>query len=305
VTRPDADGDWHVARAQLWRDLVDHGLRRCLFGVESGVTSILRRFNKDTTAEQNALAIRTLSALGVPTRFTYITFDHLMNVAELRASYDFLTRTDLLLRPLPQLSARQIVDGVRDDAFAATHSTGEPFYTAVSYLLVSMECLIGAAYTRAVQAAGLAGQPRPSLGRVDAAFRDPHIGVCSRYAQLWVDRSFALDYTFKSLEKILDGHPAHAVRGARTTLKSAANDLLADMLYDLECRPCGATDAALGALLDRRFGRLRAEMRATISRVVPRLPVDVARVLTAEHDRWGRPRPWRLINDTAPGVPRS
>ena len=40
----------------MWRELVERGLRRCLFGVESGVTSILERFNKETTGEQNALA---------------------------------------------------------------------------------------------------------------------------------------------------------------------------------------------------------------------------------------------------------
>ncbi|MGH3926389.1 MAG: B12-binding domain-containing radical SAM protein, partial [Pseudonocardiaceae bacterium] len=77
VARPDHDRAWHVERASMWRGLLGAGLRRMLFGIESGVTSILERFSKDTTAEQNALAIRTLSALGVPTRFTYITFDHL------------------------------------------------------------------------------------------------------------------------------------------------------------------------------------------------------------------------------------
>jgi hypothetical protein len=68
VVWPDRDEVWHTDRVQMWRDLLGRGLRRCLFGVESGVTSILQRFNKEMTAEQNALAIRTLSALGVPTR---------------------------------------------------------------------------------------------------------------------------------------------------------------------------------------------------------------------------------------------
>ena len=90
-----------------------------LFGVESGVDSILERFNKETTGYQNALAIRTLSALGVPTRFTYITFDQLMTLEELKATYAFQGRTDLLLRPMPHLSAEEIVQGVRDEEFAA------------------------------------------------------------------------------------------------------------------------------------------------------------------------------------------
>ncbi len=93
VVRPDRDRAWHVERGHLWRGLVERGLRRCLFGVESGVTSILERFNKETTGAQNALAIRTLTALGVPPRFTYITFDHLMTETELRATYAFQGRS--------------------------------------------------------------------------------------------------------------------------------------------------------------------------------------------------------------------
>lgn len=49
VVRPDRDRAWHVERGHLWRELVERGLRRCLFGVESGVTSILERFNKEST----------------------------------------------------------------------------------------------------------------------------------------------------------------------------------------------------------------------------------------------------------------
>jgi len=67
---------------------------------------------------------------------------------ELHATHAFQARTDLLLRPLPHLSVVEIVDGVRDETFVADHATGQPFHTAVSYLLVSMECLIGAAYTK-------------------------------------------------------------------------------------------------------------------------------------------------------------
>ncbi|WP_240956594.1 hypothetical protein [Micromonospora sp. HNM0581] len=122
VVDPQRDRAWHLERGYMWRELVATGLRRMLFGVESGVTSILERFNKETTGEQNALAIRTLSALGVPTRFTYITFDHLMTLEELRATHDFQARTDLLLRPLHHLSVEEIVDGVTDPRFVSEHS---------------------------------------------------------------------------------------------------------------------------------------------------------------------------------------
>ncbi|GAA3755979.1 hypothetical protein [Salinactinospora qingdaonensis] len=119
---------------------------------------------------------------------------------------------------------------MRDEDFVAEHSSGRPFYTAISYMLVSMECLIGAAYTRRVEAAGLSGHPRPSLGRIDADFADWRIGICSQLAQLWIDRNFALDYTLKSIEKILEGEARHQVRHTRSLLKDAAFALLGAML---------------------------------------------------------------------------
>lgn len=301
VVWPDRDEEWHTDRVQMWRDLLDRGLRRCLFGVESGVTSILQRFNKETTAEQNALAIRTLSALGVPTRYTYITFDHLMTLDELQQTHAFQARRDLILRPLPHLSPAEIVRGVRDEVFVAEHTTGEPFYRGISYMLVSMECLIGAAYTRLAAAAGLTGEVRPAMGRVDAEFADWRIGVCSHHAQLWVDRNFALDYTLKSLEKILDGEPRHAVRRARVVLKTAAFTLLSDMLGLISHRAPNTRDldglgSALRSVMNNRIEELRGQMAATTADVVPVLPGEARRLLEREHERWATTGSWRLIN---------
>jgi hypothetical protein len=301
VVAPDQNRAWHIERACLWRQLVAHGLRRMLFGVESGVSTVLDRFNKETTADQNALAIRTLSALGVPTRFTYITFDQLMDIGELEASHAFQARTDLLLRPLPHLSADEIVDGVRDEHFVATHSAGRPLYTGISYMLVSMECLIGAAYTRKVQAAGLAGAARPQLGRIDADFADWRIGRCSHHAQLWVDRNFALDYTLKSLEKILDGPPRSLVHGVRVTIKDAAFALLGRMLtLTAEASPSSPDvdrfDRALNAAMDDHLRRLRVVLTATIDGLLLNLPAEAAAVLRREHGRWEQAQAWRLIN---------
>jgi hypothetical protein len=71
VVRPDRDRAWHVERASMWRSLLGAGLRRMLFGVESGVTSILERFAKDSTAEQtpwrSALCRRSACRRGSPT----------------------------------------------------------------------------------------------------------------------------------------------------------------------------------------------------------------------------------------------
>lgn len=306
VVWPDQDRAWHVDRGYLWRALLANGLRRCLFGVESGVTSILERFHKETTGEQNALAIRTLSALGIPTRFTYITFDHLMNIEELRRTHAFQARTDLLLKPLPHMSVEEIIDGVRDEGFVAAHSLGVPFYAGISYMLVSMECLTGAAYTRKVQAAGLAGQVHPSMGRVEADFADRRIGVLSRWSQLWVDRNFALDYTLKSLEKTFDGLPHSSLRAARVMLKQAAFDLLTGMLVLLE-----STDDTFSGL-ERLSGRcqdlaetlmenLRPQITTVVADIGALLPTDRASILAREHSRWADAgNSWVLINTSDP-----
>jgi radical SAM superfamily enzyme YgiQ (UPF0313 family) len=307
VIRLDQGPTWHAERVQMWRALILRGLRRMLFGVESGVDSILERFNKETTGYQNALAIRTLSALGVPTRFTYITLDHLMTLEELKATYAFQGRTDLLLRPTPHLSAEEIVEGVRDEAFAAEAATGLPLHTAISYMLVSMECLIGAAYTRKVQAARLAGAVRPSMGRVDAKFADWRIGVASHWAQLWVDRNFALDYTLKSLEKVLDGQPHHAVRQARVVIKDAAYTVLGEMITAIEAQPLADVgrreqrlSAQIGAMLDAQTQVLRARMDNTVQLVATSLPAQQMRMLNTEYQRWDTATGWRLINAADP-----
>lgn len=305
IVRSDRDRNWHIERGQLWRGLVGRRLRRCLFGVESGVTSILQRFNKETTADQNALAIRTLTALGVPPRFTYITFDQLMTASELRDTYLFQGRTDLLLHLLPKMSVEQIVDGVRDEDFVTEHSSGRPFYTSISYMLVGMECLIGAAYTRKAEAAGLTGQPDPSMGRVDTRYADWRIGVLARWAQLWIDRNFALDYTLKSLEKIIDGPPRQGVRGVRGILKRTAYRLLGAMIEALDHTDTLAADhteldARCAAIAENLIVEVRMELAPALVAVEAQLPPAQRELLQRENERWTSTTTWTLINTADP-----
>ncbi|ACU37540.1 cobalamin-dependent protein [Actinosynnema mirum] len=303
VVDPAHDLAWHADRARLWRELLALRLRRCLFGIESGVTSVLERFAKQTTAEQNALGIRTLSALGVPTRFTYITFDHLMTFDELLATHRFQGRTDLLLRPQPQLSAEELVRAVRDEDFVARNSTGKPFYTGISYQLVGMECLIGAAYTRRVQATGLATGTNPLMGRVDADYADWRIGAVAEAGQRWVDRNFALDYTLKSLEKVLDGQARRSVRTARVVLKDAAYDLLGAMIVAQADRSMNPSDAEvatvtaeLRGLLDETAASVERSFGAVLPALLEALPSPHAETLRREHSTWLGKTGWRLIN---------
>jgi hypothetical protein len=176
---------------------------------------------------------------------------------------------------------------------------------------VSMECLVGAAYTRRVQAAGLAGLPRPSLGRLDARFADWRIGRASHHAQLWIDRHFPLDYTLKSLEKTLPDDTRRQVRTARVVLKDAAHTLLGRMLDLIDTHPAPdpgparrspdplrekALDADLVHLLDTALTGLRDQVDALADSLVPELPADGAELLTDQVRRWGAAREWTLIN---------
>lgn len=308
VVRLDQGRDWHVERAHLWRGLVERGLRRCLFGVESGVTSILDRFNKETTGTQNALAIRTLTALGVPPRFTYITFDHLMSETELRETAAFQARTDLLIRPQHGLSVEEIVDGVSDEEWVRQNATGQPFYSAISYMLVGMECLIGAAYTRKAEAAGLTGKPDPAMGRMDARYSDWRIGVLARWGQLWIDRNFALDYTLKSLEKVIDGRPYEVLRGLRRVLKEGAFSFFGAMLDQLAAVDSlthdpddrYALEVTCAELAETRIQRLHADVEHAIGDVGDVLPREHRERLHDQHQQWAAAGTWRLINAADP-----
>jgi hypothetical protein len=172
-------------------------------------------------------------------------------------------------------------------------------------MLVSMECLIGAAYTKMAQAQGLTCAVRPSMGRVDACFLDPRIGVASEWAQLWIDRSFPLDYTLKSLEKVLDGHPRYAVRGARTVLKDAAYTVLGLMLAEIDATAPGGSDVdgmseRLRKALDGEIAALRERVAPEMRALASVLPPRRAEILREQHERWAAEEGWRLINAADP-----
>jgi radical SAM superfamily enzyme YgiQ (UPF0313 family) len=297
VYRPDRGRDWHVRRIELWKTLLEHGLDRCLFGVESGVDSILRRFNKHTTVLQNGMAIRILTACGIPIRCTYITFDHLMNADELLESQRFQGRTDLLMQPMPHMRADDLFDALHDETFVRRHTTGQPFYVSISYMLVSMECLLKSPYLKLVESEGLADDVLPSMGRRNARFRDPRIGLLSQWAQRWVDRNFSFDYTLKSLEKITEGDERAGVRRLRVLVKRSAYDLLRTMVAltreDLGARP---VDRALRRDVDTHFQQLSSTIERELPDVLDHLREERRQILSSEYRRWSTRRSWDLIN---------
>ena len=197
------------------------------------------------------------------------------------------------MQPADELDAETVVRGVDDDEWARGHSSGLPFHTHVSYMLVSMECLLGSPYLRAVEDAGLAGEHRPSMGRRDARYRDEKIGEMSAWAQRWVDRNFSLDYTLKSLEKVTRLDEYRAIRGMRYRVRAQAYRVLGDFLSQYES--WSGTDG-LRAACERLFAELVDELDGSLDQVRGCVEAGRMAVLEREISRWSEREEWGLIN---------
>jgi hypothetical protein len=278
---------------RFWTRLREQGMDRCLFGLESGVDSILERFNKKTTANQNALAIRLLSACGIPIRCTYITFDHLMTLEELEESYRFQGRKDLLLLPQTMMPFEALFEAVQDDGFVAENAQGAPLFTSISYMLVSMECLLGSPYLRKVEEAGLARDEMPAMGRRNAVFRDPLIGRMSDCAQRWVDRNFSFDYALKSLEKITAGPERAALRRTRALLKDFSHRLLGQLL---ERAAAPGQEPDFLRVMDLLFAELVAAVERLLDVIASSVVPPNRLILQREMRAWSARTSWDLIN---------
>jgi hypothetical protein len=222
--------DWHARRLNVWMRLVTLGLERCLFGVESGVNSILDRFQKKLTTNQINLAIRILSLASVPIRLTYITFDPLMNMEELIQTYKFQYRTDLLLSSTKNKDAYSILNLAINEENNKKNANETPLFETFPYLLVSLECLLGSDYYKESLKNGLNGPLNLFLGKMDSSYVDSRIGVLSKCAQLWIDRNFSLDYVLKSLTKIRSKKTRNEIIKMRLIIKRFSFRLLGAML---------------------------------------------------------------------------
>ncbi|MBD3351566.1 MAG: radical SAM protein [Candidatus Lokiarchaeota archaeon] len=324
VYNPDKDAGWHVKRMELWDFLKANGMDRMLFGIESGVDSVLNRFNKRTTGKQNELGIRMLSSLGVPYRFTYITFDPLMNMSELIDTYKFQGRRDLILRDT-DVRGSELFNKIQDNDYATHNSLGEPLYRQISYMLVSMECLLGSNYLRMAEQQDLDGDVCLSMGRKNVDYLDARIGLMSGCSQMWIDRNFALDYFLKSVEKVSSPLVRDEVRELRKSLKDAAYSLLGIMLsiinadislinnlelsssiFELvekamkEWKKCSneiEQKELFFRVMDSLFSELVVSFKVELEKIRVMLPKVDSSNLDIEINRWENTKEWNLINN--------
>ncbi|POP63758.1 radical SAM protein [Pseudomonas syringae] len=299
VYRPRKSRAWHLERMAFWLSLSQNGMQRCLFGVESGVDSILTRFNKKTTTAQNVIAVRILSLLEIPIRYTYITFDPLMSMQELNESLSFLERTDLILkRPvsIPLDDYGSILDIALNDEASARCGVGIPFYHKVSYLGVSMEALIGSPYLKSLESQGLAGATNPLMGRKESIYIDKRIGQVSSVSQRWIDQSFALDYTLKSIQKRVPSHVAESLNDSRVLLKSFCHGFIVNCLSDVVSSSRLMSEAEIRKLLNLEFSKMAPSISETVLAICDQLSIVDSEILVHQLSLWKCPSDWRLIN---------
>lgn len=284
-----------IDKLRTLRQLRDNGLKRLLIGVESGVDSILGRFNKNVTSEENANGIRIISALNLPIRFTYITFDPLMTFAELVETYNFLGRTDLLMKPWRGEDI-ELLNMITAEKPPASCLQNEPFYLEVPYMLVSLECLEHSPYlNHAIRDNLRVRGANFSLGKRDVEYLDKRIESMSHYSQLWIDRNYSLDYTLKSLAKLYPKGISGTIRDVRKIYKRSSYSLLGKMISFAEKEDAGA-EIDYSDLLNQHFAQLAKDLGSAFLSLYPVLTSVEADALRKQYATWKSTDKWVLLN---------
>lgn len=199
----------NMEKLKIWEMCARSGLNRLFLGVESGCDNQLKRFCKGITVKQSVIAIRLITALGINIRIGYISFDPLMeDTKDLVESMMFVGRTDLLMNKVygkPEDIFSNII--TENKVFLRDNVKNEALYSKVSYMLTTLEVLVGSEYynrlkwierTRNVE---LIYGIDSNMARYEVRFLNNTIGLISKFCQKWIDYNFSLMYTIKSLYK--------------------------------------------------------------------------------------------------------
>ena len=225
------DVDTQLEKINFLKGLKENGLNRVLVGVESGVDSILKRFNKNVIGNENSTGIRILTILGIPVRFTYITFDPFMTFEELINTYSYQGRIDLIMEDKSDIDPLKVINIIKHPEKFMEYKSNKQLYFFIPYMLVSLEALIGSKYSLMLDESQLLdGKTVTSLGKRNALYQDRRIGIISYFSQLWIDNCFALDYTLKSLGKIYSVQKSLLIRSIRGIIKQQSYSLLGKMI---------------------------------------------------------------------------
>jgi hypothetical protein len=245
VFDPKRPTEWNIERIKMWSYCQKAGLDRLFVGIESGCNTQLQRFGKGTTAEQNIIALRILTLLGINIRIGFVMYDPLMvGLDDIKENISFLERTDAIMNPLniDEITYEELCL-LYDKDFIKKNSTGRPVYSVVSYMLTSMEVLMGTPYVRMMQniekKTGVNlilnnGNPDTNMGRYVINFYDPLVGEISLASQKWIDSNFSLMYTIKSLYKVAPSNEKHLLYDYMVQHRQISHYLLGYLIYVIE-----------------------------------------------------------------------
>jgi len=204
-------------------------LTRVFIGVESGCDTQLARYKKGQSVQDIVYALRAGSLLDLPMEFGFITFDPLITLGELTENILFLCRTDVLLTPVVDKPADEILDLVR-----ANDITGaDPLFTRVAYMATELEVFAGSTMAARLKAhfPELVRDYDASFARFRCDYNDSHIGRIASWCRVWTEGTFAAVYRMRLSSRT---NPAlrHIFRAAIRSYREATFALLVTQARD-------------------------------------------------------------------------
>lgn len=182
VYDPTMEDVFNARKIEMWRFCSKNGLGRVFLGIESFSNGQLIRYRKGSTCEQNIVAIKILTGLGIDIRLGILLFDQLMtSVKEIQENVYTLGRDDII----EDLSNHKCV----------------PLYMRTSYLLTTMEVLKGSSYLKACENTGVVSFENKNWGKYEVDYINPYIGIMSQYIVNWVGKNYPIVYALKTFLK--------------------------------------------------------------------------------------------------------
>ena len=243
IYKPEASDEQNIEHLQIWSMLREIGLNRLFLGVESGCDAQLIRYNKGTTSEQNAVALKLITALGINIRFGYITFDPLIpDFDEIISGHHFIERTDILYNAVDtdKTSLTELYNAiVYNVKNADVCSKNIPLYSKISYPLTSLEVLSSTRYLDMIReyqclyGKVLLKAADLNMARYKTEYANNRIGQVSDACQRWIDYNFSVMYTLKGLYKTSVGEAKKRIFFLMEMAKSTDHYLLNYILFQL------------------------------------------------------------------------
>ena len=243
IYKPEASDEQNIEHLQIWSMLKEIGLNRLFLGVESGCDAQLIRYNKGTTSEQNAMALKLITAIGINIRFGYITFDPLMpNFDEIILGHHFIERTDILYNAIDtdKTSLKELYNAiVHNSENEDVCPQNIPLYSKISYPLTSLEVLASTQYLSMVReyqflhGKVLLRDVDLNMARYKTEYVNNRVGQVSDACQRWIDYNFPVMYSLKGLYKTSVGKAREKIFTLMEMAKSTDHYLLNFILYQL------------------------------------------------------------------------